>query len=438
MNPESSIEASVLSCLLQSPSEQIPAFLIRYRDAGEMFQDGRYAAIYEAAIATHEAGSPVDPISIWNALRTDPRWVAWRDLQWNMISGLLDLPVVASALDYYAGKLEELHIKRKILGLSAAIESKLESQTAAQTLSWLESEVFGIAKSRESSPEQEPISVTVQACIDLFSAAFESQGAIQGIPSGIGPLDRITNGFKPGQLIILAARPAMGKTSLAMNIVEHVAVQSGIPTGVFSIEMSKEELVQRAMCSLSSENFEHVQRGNVTAKDIHKIGVQSQRIAKCPLYIQDPAGINIHQLCSRARRMKRRFGILFMVVDYLGLIGASGKMENRVREMTQVTNSLKCLAKELQVPILALAQLNREVEKGAGREPRLSDLRESGSIEQDADMVLFLHAKQIDTLNQLTKLLVAKHRGGRTGIIELLFRKEFTRFDEVSPVMDDR
>lgn len=427
------IEQSVLSCLLQNPAENMALFTIRYRDAGQMFQEGVNSAVYGAMEALSEAGSPVDPVSVWNALKNDSRWSAWKGIQWNMISGLLDMPVVGSALDYYAGKLEESHIKRKIFELSLQIEDHLRDETSSQALAWLEAEVMNIAKNRESAPEEIPIATVVRDCLDLFEAAFSSRGAIQGVPTGIRLLDKITNGLKPGQLIVLAGRPGMGKTSLAMNIIEHAAVECGIPCGVFSLEMSKEQLVQRAMCSLSSQDYDSLQAGHASERSINELGRQSQRIAKAPLFIQDPSGINIHQLSARARRMKRKHGIHIMMVDYIGLIAGEGKVENRVREISQVTNTLKSLSKELRIPVLALAQLNRKVEEAGGREPRLSDLRESGSIEQDADIVLFLHSNEPDPGEQKTDLIVAKHRGGRTGKIALKFIKKFTRFHEITP-----
>lgn len=427
------IEQAVISCLLQSPSENLPSFLIRYRDAGEMFQEGMLGAIYEAMVALSDTGAPVEPVSVWNTLRNDTRWMAWKGIQWNLISGLLDVPVVPSALEYYAEKLEEAHIKRKIFELSLQIEDHLRDETSSQCLAWLETEVLNIVKNRESAPEQVPISTIVRDCLDLFEAAFESKGAIQGVPSGIRLLDKITNGFKPGQLIILAGRPGMGKTSLAMNMVEHAAVDCGMPVGVFSVEMSKEQLIQRAMCSLSRENFDSLQAGTASETSINRLGAQSQRISKSPLFIQDPSGININQLCARARRMKRKANIHFLMIDYIGLINGDGKSENRAREVTQVTNALKCLAKELRIPILALAQLNRKVEDAGGREPRLSDLRESGSIEQDADVVMLLNSNEPKPDEQPTDLIVAKHRGGRTAKIALMFVKKFTRFEEVCP-----
>lgn len=434
--PQTSIEVeqSVLSCLLQSPSENIPAFLMTYRDGQEMFHDGRYAACFAAAVAIQEAGGYVDPISVSEALKTNPEHKAWAD--WGFISALLDISPTPMALDYYAQLLEEMHIKRKILNLSLAIEDHLRDETSSQALAWLEAEIMGIAKNRQSSPEETPIKEIVRSCLDLFQAAFEAGGQVTGIPSGISTLDKYTGGFKPGQLVIIAGRPGMGKTSLAMNMAEHAAVDRGIPTGVFSIEMTKEELVSRCMCSLSLQNFETMQCGAANERSIHDLQVHSGRIAKAPIHVQDPSGININQLCARARRMKRKHNVMMLVVDYIGLIAGSGKAENRVREIAQVTNSLKCLAKELAVPILALAQLNRKVEDAGGREPRLSDLRESGSIEQDADLVLFLHADEIQSPEQNMKLILAKHRGGRTGPIDMLFKKQFTRFYEISKVSD--
>jgi replicative DNA helicase len=250
-----------------------------------------------------------------------------------------------------------------------------------------------------------------------------------------------------GEMIVIAARPSMGKTSLAMNIAEHVAVNDGLPVGVFSLEMTSEALVMRLLCAMARVNGKAVRDGFMTEGDFKKLTAAASKLAKAPLLIDDTPGLSILQLRARARRMWQQHGIKLFVIDYMQLLHSTSRkaQDNRQQEVADISSGVKALAKELKVPVIVLCQLNREIEKEKNRKPRLSDLRESGSIEQDADLVGLLYkpakddeddveAKESD--GEPVNLLIAKQRNGPTGDVRLTFLKSSTRFESTSKILE--
>jgi replicative DNA helicase len=260
----------------------------------------------------------------------------------------------------------------------------------------------------------------------------------------------MTSGLHGGEMIVIAARPSMGKTSLAMNIAEHVAIELRLPVGVFSLEMTSESLVLRMLCSRSRVNLRNVREGFLAERDFPKLTGSAGKLASAPLFIDDSSGLSILQLRAKARRMAQQYGIKLFVVDYLQLLHSTARRaENRQQEIADISSGIKSLAKELNVPIVILSQLNREIEREKGRPPRLSDLRESGAIEQDADVVGLLYepksggdddeggasSAEKDALS--INLLLAKQRNGPTGDVELTFLKSYTRFESKAKVSDE-
>jgi replicative DNA helicase len=271
---------------------------------------------------------------------------------------------------------------------------------------------------------------------------------LTGIATGFADLDKMTSGLHPGEMVVIAARPSMGKTSLAMNIVEHVAIEQRLPVGVFSLEMTSESLVLRMLCSRSRVNLRNVREGFLAERDFPKLTGAASKMANCPLYIDDTPGLSILQLRAKARRMHQQHGIKLLVIDYLQLLHSTAKraQESRQQEIADISNGVKALAKELELPVIVLAQLNRELEKDKNRKPRLSDLRESGSIEQDADLVGLLYKPSVDedegggnedTDSRPVNLLIAKQRNGPTGDVHLTFLNSITRFESASKVSDE-
>jgi len=278
---------------------------------------------------------------------------------------------------------------------------------------------------------------------------FNRQGVLGGLASGYADLDRMTDGFHGGEMIVFAARPSMGKTSLAMNIAEHVVLTQKLPVGVFSLEMTAESLVLRMLCSNARVNLRNIREGFMTESDFPKLTSAAGKMSSAPLFIDDTPGLSILQLRARARRLWQQHGVKLFVVDYLQLLHSTSRraQENRQQEIAEISSGIKALAKELNVPVIVLAQLNRELEKDKSRKPRLSDLRESGSIEQDADLVGLLYkpssgeddesASPEESDGLPVNLLIAKQRNGPTGDVHLTFLKPYTRFESAAKVSDD-
>jgi len=289
----------------------------------------------------------------------------------------------------------------------------------------------------------------VKKAINTIEDFHQRQGMLTGIATGFVELDKMTSGLHGGEMIVVAARPSMGKTSLAMNIAEHVAIEQKLPVGVFSLEMTSESLVLRMLCSRSRVNLRSVREGFLAERDFPKLTGAAGKLANAPLFIDDSSGLSILQLRAKARRMQQQFGIKLFVIDYLQLLHSTARRaENRQQEIADISNGIKALAKELNVPVLVLSQLNRELEREKNRKPRMSDLRESGAIEQDADLVGLLYKPNADeeenaAANQAAEeaapvnLLIAKQRNGPTGDVNLTFLKSYTRFESAAKVSDE-
>src|SRR5258706_5505025 len=269
----------------------------------------------------------------------------------------------------------------------------------------------------------------VNKAVTTIENYFSRKGVLNGLGTGFPDLDRMTDGLHVGEMIVIAARPSMGKTSLAMNIAESIVLEQGLPVGVFSLEMSSESLVMRMLCSIARVNLRSIREGFMSEADFPKLTSAAGRLARAPLFIDDSAGLSILQLRARARRMHQQHGVKLFVIDYLQLLHSTARrsQENRQQEIADISSGIKALAKELKVPVIVLSQLNRELEKDKSRKPRLSDLRESGAIEQDADVVGLLYKPSNDDEEGASEdqeaipvnLLIAKQRNGPTGDINL-------------------
>jgi replicative DNA helicase len=286
--------------------------------------------------------------------------------------------------------------------------------------------------------------MTTKANIEDF---HQRQGMLTGVGTGFADLDKMTSGLHGGEMDVIAARPSMGKTSLAMNIAEYVSIDLKLPVGVFSLEMTSESLVLRMLCSRSRVNLRNVREGFLAERDFPKLTGAAGKLANAPLFIDDTSGLSILQLRAKARRMAQQFGVKLFVIDYLQLLHSTARRaENRQQEIADISSGIKSLAKELNVPVIVLSQLNRDLEKEKDRKPRLSDLRESGAIEQDADVVCLLYKASRDDDEGggaeeqeaiAVNLLIAKQRNGPTGDVRLTFLKPYTRFESAAKVSDD-
>jgi replicative DNA helicase len=296
--------------------------------------------------------------------------------------------------------------------------------------------VFDLSQQRVSG-ELDRIDGLLKDSFERITTLYEAGADITGTPSGYRDLDRITSGFQPGNLIILAARPSMGKSALALCMAANIGVRHNLPVGIFSLEMSKSEVTQRLMCSEAKVESQRLRSGKLAADDWPRLTAACDKLAKANIYVDDTGSINMMEIRSKARRLKSRHPELgLLIIDYLQLMSSAGNAENRVQEVSQISRSLKVLARDLEVPIIALSQLSRAVEQRTDKRPILSDLRESGSIEQDADLVAFIYRDEYyndESEHQgLAEVIVAKHRNGPTDALKLSFLKRYAKFADLA------
>lgn len=436
--PPHSIEAEqgVLGCILLDPNENLGLAVQSLREGAETFYDLRHQTIYGTMLELSEGKQPIDLISLQQRLRDRKQIEAVGGISY--LSGLINGVPSAANMRYYLSIIKEKSGCRKLIAACTGIVARLYEAEDQFEAVLAEAEET-ISRVRETS--EEPEATMAERVADAQSeieSKMKTPGTLQGVPTGIDRLDRKTNGFKPGQFVILAARPSVGKSALAMQIAEYAAVHHGIPVGVFSLEMDSKELVVRMLCSRGHVRMSDVNSGGIETIHFNQLVHAGKELAQAPIHICDRCGLTLAELRHRARRMVYRHKVGMLIVDYLQLVRGN-KNSARYDQVTEVSNEMKILAKDLAVPILALAQLNREIEKDKNRLPRLSDLRDSGAVEQDGDIILFLHPEGDEDAHgvQAVKLVVGKHRNGTKGWIDLRFNKPFTRFDQVTVERDD-
>jgi len=361
------------------------------------------------------------------------------------VAGLPDAVPSAANLAYYADIVREKYLLRRMIQTcTAAVGRIYEQQDEVDALlDEVERDVLQLSEERVESNTRN-VKELVKHAITTIEEFHQRQGMLTGLSTGYQDFDRLTTGLHGGEMIVIAARPSVGKTSLAMNIAEHVAVDLRLPVGVFSLEMTAESLILRMLCSRARVNLRSIREGFLAERDFPRLTGTAGRLASAPLYIEDASSLSVLQLRAKARRMHLQYGVRLFVIDYLQLMHSTARRaENRQQEIADISSGVKALAKELQVPVIVLSQLNREVEKERNRKPRLSDLRESGAIEQDADLVALLYRVSqdedesgagVDQDAIPVKLYIAKQRNGPVGEVDLTFLKGFTRFESAAKV----
>ncbi len=366
------------------------------------------------------------------------------------LSALTDgVPVGTSAsVSEYSRIVKEKSIVRRLINASNNVISRcLEAADDPETLIDLaQSQIFDIAEEKVQSGFL-GVRDIVKSSFGTIDVLFDRGQRVTGVETGFVDLDNLTSGLQPGELVIIAARPSLGKTALALNIAAHAAAERKKVVGLFSLEMSKESLLIRLLCSEARIDSHKLRTGFSSREDWAKMTRALGRLAEAPLFIEDTPALSIMQIRAKARRLKAEKGLDLLIVDYLQLVTGHGRFENRTQEVSFISRGLKSIAKELRVPVLALSQLSRAPEERPGHRPQLSDLRESGSIEQDSDVVIFIFREDVyrrggdqdggDEPPGKTQLIVGKQRNGPTGIVQLVFQERFTRFENYSPLREE-
>jgi replicative DNA helicase len=424
-------EESVLgACLLSPTALAVVSEVVRSDD----FYRPSHALIYRTMLEMYGEGETVDQITVTNALAT--RGVL------DEVGGKAVVHTLAAAVPavsnarHYGEIVRDAATCRALIGAGNEI-ARLGYERIGEPQELVdraEQVVFGIADQRIKSDFQ-PITPLLRQSFERITQLYESGSDVTGIASGYRDLDRITAGFQPQNLVILAARPGMGKTSLALNMAANVAIAGGKPVAIFSIEMSRDEVTQRLMCAEGKVDSSRLRTGRLAAEDWTRLTTACDRLSKAPIYVDDTAGISPIEIKAKTRRLKSRHpDLALVIVDYLQLIGGVGKFDNRVQEISHISRALKLIGRDLDVPVLACSQLSRAVEqRGQGdKRPQLSDLRESGSIEQDADLVMFVYRDEYyhaDTEDKgVAEIIVAKHRNGPLDTVKLAYQGRYTRF----------
>jgi len=440
-------EQGVLGCVLLSPNECLGQCIEKFKSGAEVFYDLRHQTIYSVLSEMYDAREAIDLITVQQNLKN--RQILEQVGGLAYLSSLPDAVPSAANLAYYLEIVMEKYLLRKMIQTCTGVVSRVfdyEGDVDA-LMDEVERDILRISESRVQGTSAS-IKDLVNKAITTIEEFHQRQGMLTGVGTGFNDLDKMTSGLHGGEMVVIAARPSMGKTSLAMNIVEHVVIDQKLPVGVFSLEMTSESLVLRMLCSRSRVNMRNIRDGFLAERDFPKLTGAAGKLASAPLFIDDSSGLSVLQLRAKARRMHQQYGVKLFVIDYLQLLhSTSRRAENRQQEIADISNGIKSLAKELNVPVIVLSQLNRELEREKNRKPRLSDLRESGSIEQDADVVAMLYKPSSDdeegggpSAEQdavPVNLLIAKQRNGPTGDVNLTFFKSITRFESAAKVSEE-
>src|SRR5881392_3663525 len=429
-------EQGVLGSMLISPREIIAECVEKINE--KYFYVPAHQTIYLVLVELWNGGQGIDLITFTQVLRD-------RNLLETVggasaVTSLFTFVPTAANVTYYLEIVRDKYILRQIIAAcTESVRRSFEEQDEVHNLlDEVEQKIFSVGEDRFKG-QVLTMKDQVMEAIEAIEQLYERRGGITGIATGFAELDRMTNGLHEGEMIVIAARPSMGKTALAMNIAEHVAINEKLPVAVFSLEMSSQQLVQRLLCSRARVNLQKVRDGFLAERDFPSLTAAASKLADARIFIDDSAGLSILELRAKARRLKAQKDIKLIVVDYLQLLRSTSRraQDNRQLEISEISAGIKGLAKELKIPIVVVAQLNRQPEARSGGKPRLSDLRESGSIEQDADLVGLLVRPEIYEEDEEARaekageaeLIIAKQRNGPVGEIPLTFLKEFTRFE---------
>jgi replicative DNA helicase len=427
-------EQAVLAAMLMDQDAILRA--AEHVDDTMFYREG-HRRIFRAMLGISERGGVVDPLTLSEELsrRGELDAAGGKDY----IGYLVDAVPTAANVGHHAQIVREKALLRRLIeaGTTIVQEAHEAKSEASQLVDEAERRIFEIGQQRGRQGFSR-IKELLWPTMEKIEAIHAAGKAITGVPSGFSDLDSMTSGFQPGDLVIIAARPSMGKTSLVMSIAQHAAIEARVGVAVFSLEMSKESLVQRMITSEAHVDSQRLRTGRLTNEDFTLLARAVGILNNAPIWIDDQAGLTLLEIRSRARRLKADNDIGMIIIDYLQLIQGPADSESRTQEVSQISRSLKALGKELNVPVLALSQLSRAPEQRADKRPQLSDLRESGAIEQDADLVMFIYRPEVydgpvdkdgNSLEGRAEIIIGKQRNGPTGIVNVFFHKSYTRFE---------
>jgi replicative DNA helicase len=427
-------EQSVLGALMieREAVSKVTEFL----KAPDFYREA-HRIVFDAILQLYSRNDAIDLITVTEYLRKENKLETAGGISY--IAGLANSVPTAANVVFHARIVEEKALLRQLINSATEIAGMgyEASEQVEIIMDKAEKMILEVAN-RKTGQEFVPINKIVLDAFTKIEQLYASKGGITGLSTGFKDLDRLTAGLQPSDLILVAARPSMGKTAFTLNIAQNVAIREKQPVAFFSLEMSKEQLVQRMLCAEAMIDASRLRIGQLEDKDWTNLIRGADRLSSAPIYIDDTAGINVVELRSKARRLKAEHGLKLVIIDYLQLMqgSSSRSSENRQQEISEISRSLKSLARELSVPVIALSQLSRGVEARQVKKPMLSDLRESGSLEQDADIVAFLYRDDYynpDTEKKnITEIIVAKHRNGPVDTVELFFHKQFTKFSDLA------
>jgi len=395
--------------------------------------------IFNAMLELFNKNDAVDMVTVIEFLRKGDKLEAAGGISY--ITSLANSVPTAANVMYHARIVEEKALLRQLINAATNIASQgyEDNEEVSTILDSAEKSILSVS-SRRLGGEFTPIKSIIFDAFTKIEQLYASKGSITGLSTGFKDLDRLTSGLQPSDLILIAARPSMGKTAFVLNIAQHIGIKEKKAVAFFSLEMSKEQLVQRMLCAESTIDSQRLRIGELEPNDWTKLVNGADRLSAAPIFIDDTSGITVMEMRSKARRLKIEYDLQLIIIDYLQLMQGSSKKgsENRQQEISEISRSLKGLAREIGVPVIALSQLSRSVESRQVKKPMLSDLRESGSLEQDADIVAFLYRDDYynpdSDQKNITEVIIAKHRNGPVDTVQLFFHKQFTKFSDLSKV----
>ena len=421
-------EQSVIGSMIMSRDAIIEASEII---TGADFYQQQYGVVFEAMVELHDEGKAVDLVTLQERLKEKDLPPEISSMEF--VRDLLSAVPTSANVKYYAEIVAEKSMLRKLIKTTEEISNAcyLGKEKTQDILEITEKKIFDLVQNR-GSQEFVPIRQVVLNAIEKIEKASRNQGSVTGIPTGFIDLDYKTSGFQPSDLILVAARPSMGKTAFVLNIAQYMAFHDNVTVAVFSLEMSKEQLVNRLLALESKVDSQNIRTGNLEDEEWAKLIEGANVIGNSNLIIDDKPGISISELRSKCRKYKMEHNLGIIFIDYLQLMTGSGRSESRQQEISDISRSLKALARELNVPVVALSQLSRAVEQRPDHRPMLSDLRESGAIEQDADVVMFIYRDDYDNKDSekknIAEIIIAKQRNGPIGTVNLVWMPNYTKF----------